>query len=179
MSEDSQTHQQEFFLRASIYCSRKQFVCPWVAHRDLFTAHFTFNLRGRNIKQTVTLALFAAATEAWGQEIVAIKTALAKVSQISEIKLVTLKKSSLSHMWSGERAIPHMGGRACLIVCVLADEGVQLGQSCCSISHDNKSDPTWLIWQEVAKTTAGIWSNEWLILSFFASLNLLKLTNNL
>lgn len=59
----------------------------------LFTAHFTFNPRARNINQTVTLALFAAATEAKGQEIIAIKTTLAKVSQIREIKLVTLKKS--------------------------------------------------------------------------------------
>lgn len=66
---------------------------PSVPHKDLFTAHFTFNPRARNINQTVTLALFAAATEAKGQEIIAIKTTLAKVSQIREIKLVTLKKS--------------------------------------------------------------------------------------
>lgn len=66
---------------------------PLVTHKDLFTAHFTFHLSAGNINQTATLALFAVNAEAKGQEIIAIKTTLAKVSQIREIKLVTLKKS--------------------------------------------------------------------------------------
>lgn len=65
---------------------------PSVTHKDLFTAHFTFYLRAGNINQTTRLTLFAATAEANGQEIVAIKTTLAKVSQIREMKLVTLKK---------------------------------------------------------------------------------------
>lgn len=41
----------------------------------------------------------AVVTEAWGQEIIAIRTALAKVSHVRKIKLVTLKKSrdSVAH----------------------------------------------------------------------------------
>lgn len=65
---------------------------PSVTHKGLFTAHFTFYLGAGNINQTTTLTLFAAAAEANGQEIVAIKTTLAKVSQIREMKLVTLQK---------------------------------------------------------------------------------------
>lgn len=63
-----------------------------VTHKDLFTARFTFHPRAWNINQTTTLTLFAATAEANRQEIVAIKTTLAKVSQIREMKLVTLKK---------------------------------------------------------------------------------------
>ena len=64
-----------------------------MTHKDLFTAHFTFHLRSADTNQTAAFALFAATAEAKGQEIVAIKTTLAKVRQIREIKLITLKKS--------------------------------------------------------------------------------------
>lgn len=47
-----------------------------------------------NINQTTTpLAPFDPPVEANGQEIIGLKTTLAKVSQITEMKLVTLKKS--------------------------------------------------------------------------------------
>lgn len=99
ISGDTQTHHHKHFITLQCIVSKPLWLhlflhCdPSVTHKDLFTAHFTFHLRAGNISQTATLALFAANAEAKGQEIIAIKTTLAKVSQIREIKLVTLKKS--------------------------------------------------------------------------------------
>lgn len=95
------------------------------SHSELFPAHFTFHVRAGNIHQATTLALSARTAEAKEQEIIAIKTTLAKVSQIREMKLVPLKKSR-EHVTDVEG---RTGGRDTLhdlfvlvcVVCLLAN----------------------------------------------------------